>query len=89
MLWEDIPRKKIPELISKVIQRTATMFCLVYAVKSVPIVIVSVITNTQPIFTAIFGYILLNERITRVETISLLTSFVGVYLLVNYTSIDS
>lgn len=58
------------------------MFCLVYAVKSVPIVMVSVITNTQPIFTAIFAFIFLKEKITRIETIALLTSFLGVYILV-------
>lgn len=62
------------------------MFCLVYAVKSVPIVMVSVITNTQPIFTAIFAYIFLKEKITRVETVALFTSFLGVYILVTNNS---
>jgi drug/metabolite transporter (DMT)-like permease len=82
MLWDGIPKRKMAELVSKVIQRTVLMFCLVYALKSVPIVMVSVITNTQPIFTAIFAYIFLKEKITRVETIALLTSFLGVYILV-------
>lgn len=34
-----------------------------------------------------FGFIFLSERITKIETIALGTSFVGVFILVNNTSI--
>jgi len=81
LLWDDLPRDILPELISKMLQRAAVMFCLQYSIKFIDITVVSVISNTAPLATAILGFLMLSEKISTVEIISLFTSFIGVLIL--------
>lgn len=81
LLWDDLPRDIWPELISKMLQRAAVMFCLQYSIKFIDITVVSVLSNTAPLATAVLGYIMLSEKISTVEVISLFTSFIGVLVL--------
>lgn len=49
----------------------------------------SLIYNSSPIFTAIFGYIILKERITEIEVGAIIIAFIGVGILVEGEEIES
>ncbi len=51
-------------------------------VRYLAMVEVALIINTMPLFTAVFGYWLLDERLMKFEVISLMISFVGIAILV-------
>lgn len=48
-----------------------------------PVTIASLIINMQPLFTTVFAFFLLGERIMIIEAVCLLISFYGVYLLIS------
>lgn len=52
------------------------------AVRFLAMVEVALIINTMPLFTAVFGYWLLDERLHRIEVVSLIISFIGIAVLV-------
>ncbi len=51
-------------------------------VRYLAMVEVALVINTMPLFTAVMGYFLLDERLHRIEVISLIISFVGIAILV-------
>ena len=59
-------------------------FCMNYAIKYLPIVLVTIISNTLPLFCSLLGFIILGERITKMEIFCLLISFYGIFVLVYY-----
>ena len=82
MIFTDIPRSQIKR-ISKV-----TVFCVLgyfgifYAISKFPLVLVGIIENTVPIFTSLFGVILLREKLTILNVVCLVISFAGVIVLI-------
>ncbi len=70
------------QLIYRTIQANLTLLFLNHAVKYLPLVEVALIVNLMPIFTAIFGYYWLNERLTIFEIVVLAISFAGVTVLI-------
>lgn len=48
-----------------------------------PILIVTLIMNTAPLFTAVLGFAFLGEKISRVEVACLIMAFGGVYTLLS------
>ena len=81
-LWDTVPRGQMFGLFTRSIQRVITIFTMMYAIKYLPVGIVSLIANTTPIFIVIFGYLMLNERITIAEIFCLTVAFSGVIILV-------
>jgi drug/metabolite transporter (DMT)-like permease len=82
VLFESVPRRLIPVLFIRVIQGILTAYCVFKAVQNLPLVLVSLIGNTQPIVTAFLGFLILKERITIVQVLCLGIAFYGVYTIV-------
>lgn len=61
--------------------------CLFLAAKNIPAGLVSILTNTMPIFVAILAPIMLSERITRQTAVGLLIGLGGT-VIVAWRSID-
>ena len=55
---------------------------MLFSVKLLPITISNTITNTTPFLVAILGYFLLKEKITNMDIVGLIGSFVGVVIFV-------
>lgn len=65
----------------------ASTACLFLAAKNIPAGLVSILTNTMPIFVAILAPVMLSERITRQTAIGLLIGLGGT-VIVAWRSID-
>lgn len=52
------------------------------AVKNLPLVLVAIVMNTMPLFTALFGYFILREVLMPLEKLCLVLSFAGVAIIV-------
>lgn len=83
LMWDSIPRKMFAPLIMRSFSGLFAFFCINYAIKHLPLVLVALITNTLPLFTSFLGFLILGERITFVEFGCLVLAFYGVYLLIN------
>lgn len=59
-----------------------TLYFAIQAIKILPLVIVALVLNTSPLFTAMLGYFVLGDTLTRVEKMCLMISFSGVVTLV-------
>jgi len=81
-LWDTVPTEQTFRLVTRIIQRVISTFFMMYSIKYLPVGIVSLIANTAPLFIAIFGYLMLRERITILETFCLMLAFSGVLVLV-------
>lgn len=75
------PELRFP-LAYRTIQGCFTLLLLYHAVKYLPLVQVALIINLMPLFTAIFGYLYLKERLSKLEIIVLIVSFGGVTVLI-------
>ena len=65
-----------------VVQGTVTYVFLYNAIRYLPLVEVSLITNTMPLFTAVMGLYLLKEHLLGHEVGLMITSFIGVIVLI-------
>ena len=65
-----------------VVQGTVTYVFLYNAIRYLPLVEVSLITNTMPLFTAVMGLYLLKEHLLGHEVGLMITSFIGVMVLI-------
>ena len=54
----------------------------IIAVKALPLVLVSIVMNTMPLFTAVFAYFFLKERLKILEKICLVLSFIVVAIMI-------
>ena len=77
-----IKRERVPFLVFKVIQGLLSHVIVFNAIRYLAMVEVALVINTMPLFTAVFGYYLLDERLMKLEVVSLLVSFVGIAVLV-------
>ncbi len=57
-----------------------------YSIKFIPLGLISTITNMQPFFTLILGFLILKETLKRLEIINMLASFSGVLIIVTGSS---
>ena len=55
---------------------------MLFSVKLLPITISNTITNTTPFLVAILGYFVLKEKISTMDIVGLIGSFVGVVIFV-------
>ena len=79
---DKIRRERIPFLIFKVIQGLLSHVIVFNGLRYLAMVEVALIINTMPLFTAVLGYYILDERLHKIEIASLATSFVGIVVLV-------
>ncbi len=82
-LVDKVQKDMITPLIIRVMTGVLSFLCLYYAIKYLPIFLVSLILNTSPIFTSLLAFIFLRERVSKAEIFSLLMAFFGVYLLIS------
>lgn len=80
-LYDSIPRAMIFPLIVRVTCGCLAFMCINQAIKHSPIVLVALFVNTMPLFTSLLGFIILRERITKMEVFCLLLAFYGIYSL--------
>lgn len=78
ILWDSVPPNKGAAIMGRIVQRIILMFTLLYSIKELPVGIVSLVTQTSPLFVALLGYILLREKITMTELACLVMAFTGV-----------
>ena len=88
-LVDRVERDMITPLIIRVITGVMSFLCLYYAIKYLPIFLVSLILNTSPIFTSLLAFIFLRERVSKAEMFSLFMAFFGVYLLISSSKQES
>lgn len=82
ILYDSIPRSMIIPLMIRVICGSLGFLCVNQAIKYLPIVLVSLFINTLPLFTSLLGFIILRERITKMEIFCLILAFYGIYSLI-------
>ena len=56
--------------------------CIFTAVKSLPLVYVALISNLGPLLIAVFSFFLLRIGLSKIDTVVLIVSFIGVCFLV-------
>ncbi len=52
------------------------------SVKSLPLVLVGVVTNLSPVLTAVLSFFILKKALTSVDAVALVASFIGIVLLI-------
>lgn len=58
------------------------LVCIYTSVKSLPLVLVGVVTNLSPLLTAVLSFLFLKKALTTVDAVALVASFAGVVLLI-------
>lgn len=53
------------------------------------VAIVAILIYTQPIWTTIFGKIILNEKITKMKTVAIIVAFVGTFIIISPWKINN
>lgn len=82
LMYYSIPRSQVRNLIVRVIQGLIMIICTYTCVKYLPLVFVSLIYNLSPLLTALFSYFFYSIGLSRIDTLVLVLSFLGVVLLV-------
>jgi len=54
-----------------------------------PVAIVAILIYTQPIWTTIFGKLILNEKITKMKTTAVIIAFVGTFFIISPWKINN
>lgn len=81
ILWDCVPRELVSSLIIRILLGNANFYLVMMALKHLPVVVVTVVGNTAPLLTVIFGGVFLGEKITKIEVMCLCIAFSGVYVL--------
>lgn len=82
ILYDSIPRNMIIPIIIRCTSGLIAFYCMSTAIKHLPIVLVALFQNTIPLFTSLFGFIILKEKMTKSEILCLFLAFFGVYVLI-------
>ena len=82
ILWDSIPKNMILPLCIRVNSGLLAFFCMNYAIKYLPIILVSLFANTLPLFCSLLGFLILGERITKAEVGCLILAFYGIFVLI-------
>jgi drug/metabolite transporter (DMT)-like permease len=82
VMWDNIERSNWPSLLLRVSQQNVCLFVTFFALKSFPLTTVAITNNMASFTVVIFGYLFLAERLTRLQTASLLVAFTGVVLMI-------
>jgi len=52
------------------------------AIKTLPLVLVSIVANLVPLVTAVLSYFILREKLNSIEKVGIVVSFVGVAIMI-------
>ena len=81
-LYDKIDLKLKWKLALRVILGVLVIICIYTSVKSLPLVLVGVVTNLSPLFTAVLSFIMLKKALTTIDAVALVVSFSGVVILI-------
>ena len=82
IVWDSIPDNQFMQVLFRAAQVMCTLYFAIQAIKILTLVVVALVLNTTPLFTAVLGYFVLGDTLTHVEKLCLLISFSGVVTLV-------
>lgn len=85
IMWDSIPKQQVPALATRIIQGIFNMYCAYLSIKYFPLVFVSLITNIAPLILAVFAYLIYKEKLSALDIVNLLVSFLGVAILLTGT----
>jgi drug/metabolite transporter (DMT)-like permease len=83
LAFDSIQKKHMNVLCFRVFASAFTVYCTTYSVKNLPLVLIGIVRNMTPLFTAFFSYFLLKEGISKIEILCLLLAFSGVYIVIS------
>jgi drug/metabolite transporter (DMT)-like permease len=81
-LYDNIDKKLKWQLALRVTLAVLLLVSLYTSVKSLPLVLVGVVTNLSPLLTAVLSFFILKKALSTVEAVALVASFAGVVLLI-------
>ena len=81
LMYDIVDFKLAIPILSRSFLLAASQFFTIYAIKALPLVFVSLILSTQPIWITILSFILLKESISLHYIVCLLVSFLGITLM--------
>ena len=61
---------------------TMAYTCVVFAVMYIPVFVFAIILNTSPFITALLGWIMSGESVSKIELLFMFASFGGITFLV-------
>ena len=79
--FEDVPKEYRWLLFVRCLVGLIGLNVIVYAVKVLPIFVVSIIFNTGPFWASLLSYLVLKENVTRSELIGICGCFTGICVL--------
>ena len=77
----DVPKQHRFALFVRTLFGLCAIICLIYAVKLLPMFIVSIVSNTMPFWASLLGYLILSESVAKVDIICMIGCFAGVVLI--------
>ena len=77
----DVPKEMWGILFVRCCTGTVGFTCLVYSLKTIPLFISIIIFNTAPFITSLMGYIVLGDKVSKLELGLMLGCFTGVISL--------
>ena len=83
-----VPKDMRPLLAFRALSGTVGLTSLTFGVLLIPLAVANIIYNTAVIWSAIMAYILLGERLSKLQAYGILVSFVGI-ALITYSSLQS
>ncbi len=81
-IYDNFDKKIKWQLALRVTLGVLLLVSIYTSVKSLPLVLVGVVTNLSPLLTAVLSYFILKKALTTVDAIALVASFAGVVLLI-------
>ena len=83
-----VPKDMRPFVACRALFGTIGLTSLTFGVLLIPLAVANIIYNTAVIWSAIMAYILLGERLSKLQVYGILVSFVGI-ALITYSSLQS
>ena len=81
VMWDTVGKNDIKPLLGRVISGFISLTSTIIAIKSLPLVLVSIFNNLVPLVTAILSFVILGERLSGFEKICAVLSFAGVAIM--------
>jgi drug/metabolite transporter (DMT)-like permease len=81
-MWTEIPSNLRKDLFLRVLNGLILMVIIYTSIKEFPLVYVSLVSNTTPIVTAVASYMIFKVKLSKIDIVVLIISFIGVLLLI-------
>ena len=87
-IWDDLTARDFRQLSWRCLFGFFALTFQIVAVKNLPLVLIALVMNTMPLFTALFGFFLLGETLKILEKICLVISFAGVAVMITGSNLS-